>query len=204
MTVFTGNGFNSNMQSVIIIIFLIISFILQIYFKPYVNFQLNQLENYATSCAIVTVLCGIIYTENFQNGGIRNLATAVIVIINGTFMIYFIRFIFREIIDYIIVSVKCLKERFHKKDSFDPEFTKDFSQVKFSYIKEFHVIYTQIEDDEDFEIIRSADRNKNYLGDKSLREIYSEIVKTDQKSYKLGLKPIIRSQIRRRTIFRQT
>ena len=190
------------MQSVIIIIFLIISALFQIYFKPYVNYRLNQMEDNATFCAIITVLCGIIYTDNTKNEGIRNIATAVIVIINGIFMIYFVRYIFREIIDYIIISIRCLKERFYRRDGFDQDFTKDFSQIKFTYIKEFHIIYTQIENENDFEIDRNLNRDENYLGDKTIHEIYKEIIKTDQEDYEAGSKPIIKSKMRRATIFR--
>ncbi|OMJ70693.1 hypothetical protein SteCoe_31281 [Stentor coeruleus] len=195
LTVFMQSGYSSNLQSVFIITFLIICFILQLYFKPYINEDLNNIEIFATIAAIITIMMGIIYTDSTEKDNTRILVMVVIFTTNLLFIFYWLKYMLKSVRENIISEIECLKKRFYKKDPFDPKISKEFVELPFLYMKESHLLYTQID-----EIPQGTE---NYLGNKinSMKSLYLEIIKADKDAYIDNIAPNIRADIRRESIF---
>ncbi|OMJ72055.1 hypothetical protein SteCoe_29587 [Stentor coeruleus] len=192
LTVFMESKYNTNLQSVLLITFLIISFILQIYFKPYINEELNKLEVFASIAALATVLIGITYTELNIGKVISCILLIGILVVNLIFLFYWSKFMLKEFISYMISSFEFLKNRFQKGDGLDEIITIEVEKFSCVYMKEHQKLYTQIEDDEE-----TVD---NYLGKSaSMKKLYRAIVHTEYEDYQNNMQPVFRELIRRKS-----
>lgn len=192
LTVFMESKYNTNLQSVLLITFLIISFILQIYFQPYINEELNKLEAFASLAALATVLIGITYTEiNFGDLVSYTLLIGVLTV-NLIFMFYWSKFMLKEFISYMIFSFEFLKKRFQKGDGLDEMMSVEVKKFSCVYVKEHQKLYTQIEDDEE-----TVD---NYLGKSAgMRKLFRAIVNTEYEDYQNNTHPVFRDLVRRKS-----
>ncbi|OMJ69726.1 hypothetical protein SteCoe_32468 [Stentor coeruleus] len=195
LTVFMQADYSANLQSVFIITFLIICFILQLYFKPYINEDLNNIEIFATIAAIITIMMGIIYTDSSEKDNTSTFVMIIIFATNLMFILYWLKYMLRSVRENIISEIECLKKRFYKKDPFDPEISKEFVELPFLYMKESHLLYTQIDE--------IPPGSENYLGNKisSMKNLYMEIIKADKDAYIDNMAPNIRADVRRESIF---
>ncbi|OMJ86295.1 hypothetical protein SteCoe_12207 [Stentor coeruleus] len=193
LTVFMESEYDTSLQSVLVITFLIFFFILQIYFRPYFNEQLNNLEVLASLAAIITILCGIIYTASKTGSWVAYFLILVIFIVNFGFIVYWAYFMSKEMVTYLINNFEFLK-RFRRHDEFDKDISREFKHLKFIYIKEFQKLFTQVEDDYKL--------NSNYLGNNNtLDDLYGKIMESSVEDYSNNVAPVIRVINRRQSHF---
>lgn len=194
LTVFMQSGYSTTLQSVLLITLLIIGFILQLYYQPYITQELNHLEIFGLLAAIITVLSAIIYTESIEKS--ENLIvflTIILIFVNVSYIIYWASFLFKEFFTYLILNMDFLMKRFSKRDGFDRYTTQEFTQINFVYLKEFQKLYTHAE----FNI----DPQPNYLGESaSYKNLLKEIIKSTFDDYCFNRGPEIRPLFRKPTI----
>ena len=192
LTIITQSTVNDYLQSTSVITFLVVFFILQMRFNPYITKELNDLEAFASFASIVTIMCGIIYSDSANQPYVYYLMPIIIFFVNAFFVVWWLRTISKELLAYLVKSVDYLKKKLYKKDGFDDEISKAFSTVKCIYIKENQQLYTQIND--------MPPVIENYLGDtRTINEFYNEIVKMEYSQYENNEVPIVRSIFRRRS-----
>ena len=192
MTVVTQSSVNDYLQSTLVITFLVVFFIFQMRCNPYITKELNDLEVYALIASIVTILCGIIYSDSTQEAYFADIMLVIILVANLIFILRWLKFMFREGIVYLVTNIEFLRKRFYWKDGFDNEISKAFSQVKCIYVKEKQKLYTQISD--------VPPEIENYLGNtRTMDDLFTGIIKTKVENYQQNNTPIFRSIFRRRS-----
>ena len=192
LTVVTQSSVNDYLQSTLVITFLVVFFIFQMRCNPYITKELNDLEVYALIASIVTILCGIIYSDSTQEAYFADIMLVIILVANLIFILRWLKFMFREGIVYLVTNIEFLRKRFYWKDGFDNEISKAFSQVKCIYVKEKQKLYTQISD--------VPPEIENYLGNtRTMDDLFTGIIKTKVENYQQNNTPIFRSIFRRRS-----
>lgn len=195
LTVFMESEFNSNVQSILVVTLLILFLILQIYYQPYFHYTLNNLETFACLTGMVTILAGIIFTETSSDQYIiSNFLILIIFITNFTFVIYWFKFMTKEMVAYLIKNYSFLS-RFRKDDGFQDDISKYFVHVKYLYIKEYQKLYTPIDDEEESELENVCYRNSE------ITQLYTDILQTGYKKYKKNQGPNARGYGRRESRF---
>jgi hypothetical protein len=194
LTVFMESEFSSNVQSILVVTILILFLILQIYYKPYFQESLNDLETFGCLTGMVTILCGIIYTETNSGDYIVYFLVLIIFFINISFLLYWLKFMTKEFFDYLIKNYNFLS-RFRKDDGFADDISKIFVHVKFLYIKDNQKLYTPIDDEDESEIEKVAYKNSE------ITQLYTDIVNTGLEKYKNDLGPNPRGFRRRESRF---
>ena len=195
LTVFMESEFNSNVQSILVVTLLILFLILQIYYKPYFHHTLNNLETFACLTGMVTILAGIIFTETSSDQYIiSNFLILVIFVTNFTFVIYWLKFMTREMVTYLIKSYSFLS-RFRKDDGFEDDISKTFVNVKYLYIKEYQKLYTPIDDEDE------SESEQVFYKNSKITKLYTDILQIGYKKYKNNQGPNSRNFDRRPSRF---
>lgn len=196
LTVFMQTGYSITLQSILLITFLIAGFILQIYFKPYITDELNQLEIAGTLAATITVLAAIIYTESNESSiKLQLFLVFIMIVVNCFYILYWVSFTFKQLFTYIISNIDFLKKRFLKRDGFNRDISKEYKNVDFVYIKEYQKLFTQTKFNEALA--------ENYLGDEpSYDKLMRNIIGTPLKNYESNNGPNFRS-IKRQPTFQR-
>ena len=190
LTVFMQSGYSVTLQSVLLITFLILGFILQLHFKPYITEQLNNLEIFGSLAAIITVLSAIIYSESFeQSKFLITILAVLIALVNIFYILYWASFLSKEFYYYLIQNIEYLKKRYSKQDGFG-DISKEWEKLNFVYYKEFQKLYTQIEYD--------LSPPPNYLGEsQSYLGLMKKIVECSYENYTRNIQPSIKPFIRK-------
>lgn len=194
LTVFMQTGYSVTLQSILLITFLIGGFILQIYYKPYITDELNNLDTSGTLAAIITVLAAIIYTESSKgNTNLKFFLVVILIVVNCLYILYWISFMSKEFIRYIIVNVEFLKKHLLNRDGFNRDYSKEFIDPDHVYVKEYQKLFTQAKFDDP--------NTGNYLGDKSnYNGLLTSLIRTNLDDYLNNRGPDIRSIARMKTI----
>ena len=191
LTVFMASNFQQNLQSILIIVSLITFLILQIYFKPYISDEINRLEIFASITAISTVILGVVYVS--LNVNWAQLAIAILIItINLAFVTYWLKFMTKEVVSYVVKSFEFLRKRYYTHDPFEEDSVKEnkFSSL---YIKENQKIYTQISLEKE-DTLRFGDVQ-------TPKDLHLKIMETDINQYKNNQGPNINRLPRQQTIY---
>jgi hypothetical protein len=140
-------------------------------------------------------MMGIIYTDSTEKDNTSTFVMIVIFATNLMFIFYWLKYMLKSVRENIVAEIECLKKRFNKKDPFDPKISKEFIELPFLYMKESHLLYTQIDE--------IPPGSENYLGNKinSMKSLYMEIIKADKDAYIDNIAPNIRADARRESIF---
>ena len=194
LTVFMESNFQQNLQSILIITFLISFLILQIYFKPYIGDELNRMEIFASITAIVTVLLGVSYISSNETNGKSLAIPILIILVNFFFIIYWLKFMTKEVVSYIIRSFEFLRQRYYRRDPFEEDSVKE-NKFDALYIKDNEKIYTQIPHEESNKL--------RFDNMQSSKDLYGKIIETTIDDYKNNVGPSVGKIERQSTVIPQ-
>lgn len=185
LTVFMESKFKTYLQSLLLITFLTVFFILQLYFKPFIKNDLNEIEKLASLAALITITLEAIYSEINPDSAIAYAILTIIFIVNLIFFIYWIKSMSKDFVKFLTFSLKFLKKIYWKSQNTNELVLKKIKYFPHLYMKEYHKLYTQIHDNEI--------KIENYLGKSiSLMKLYREIMQTDLEDYENNLGPVFR------------
>lgn len=133
ISVFMVNTSNL-LQALTIVLVLFIALYMQYSQNPYNTKQLNFMELEAVTTATVTIYCGLYYLSKSLDSYFQTLLFCVILFGNLYFIIYWLYYMFKAILDLVIRVMPILRQRFKRGDAFSDNFYEEKISMKGTYI----------------------------------------------------------------------
>ena len=133
ISVFMVNTSNL-LQALTIVLVLFIALYMQYSQNPYNTKQLNFMELEAVTTATVTSYCGLYYLSKSLDSYFQTLLFCVILFGNLYFIIYWLYYMFKAILDLVIRVMPILRQRFKRGDAFSDNFYEEKISMKGTYI----------------------------------------------------------------------
>ena len=127
------SGVDRSVQALSLIIVLNCALYLQYEYRPYNKYQLNNMEMEAIFVSAVTIYCGMFYLTQSIGYEFKTALFVIIIMGNGYFLLYWLYYMSRAIIEFLVNKFSWFKRLLGHKKTFPQYLNADETIIKGVY-----------------------------------------------------------------------